>query len=106
MLNPYSDGARFFPPLERPRADKNVIFLQALGNYAFQQALKAEEAAKAQMLAMEQDEDNEQFLLLPPDDYDDLLAQYIDFDVRADDLAERQAKAYSSCDMDDDDGYY
>jgi len=105
MLNPHSDGARFFPPLERHRADKNVIFLQALGNYTFQQALKAEEAAQAQRLAMEQDEYNEQFLLAPPDDYDDLLAQYINFDAIADDLAERQAKAYTLCDMDDD-GYY
>lgn len=88
----------------RHRADKNVIFLQALGNYTFQQTVKAEEAARAQMQAMEQDEYNEQFLLLPPDDYDDLLAEYIDFDALADDLAERQAKAYTSCDMDDD-GY-
>ena len=102
MLNPSSDGARFLLPVERPRADKNVIFLQALGNYAFQQAVKAEEAATARSQAMEQDEYNEQFLLAPPDDYDDLLSEYINFDAMADDMAERQAKAYTMCDMDDD----
>jgi len=105
MLNPYSDGARFFPPLERHRASANDTFLKALGNYAFQQAVKAEEAARARGQAMEQDEDNEQFLLVPPDDYDDLLAEYINLDALADDLAERQAKAYTLCDMEDDDCY-
>jgi hypothetical protein len=105
MLNPYSDGARFFPALERHRASRNVIFLKALTNYALQQATKAEEAAGARGQAMDQDEDNEQFLLVPPDDYDDLWAEYVDFDAMADDLAERQAKAYSLCDMDDDDYY-
>lgn len=115
LLNPSSKGARFFPPLVRHRADKNDLFLLALGNYAFQQAAKAAEAATARRQAMEQamalamaqaqDAYNEQFLLAPPDEYDDLLAEYINFDAMADDIAERQAKAYTMCDMDDDDDY-
>ena len=111
MLNPASEGGRFLPPVVRRRAEKNPILLLALGNYAYHQAVKATEAAIARRQAMEQamalamaqaqDEYNEQFQLAPPDEHDDLMAEYVDFDA----MAERQAKAYTMCDMDDDDYY-
>lgn len=109
MLNP--DSVRAFPPLVKPQATKNMVFLTALSNYTLQQAVKAVEAAKAraeaagaQVEAM--GDDDEQFLLVPPDDYDDLFAEYIDFDAIADDIAERQANAQTWYDMEDDDDYY
>jgi len=110
MLNPHS--VRLFRPLRSHRADKNDIFLQALGNYTLQQAAKAEEvvrareeATRAQKEAIERDEDDEQYLLVPPDDYEDVLAEYMDLDALADDIAERQAKAHAWYDMDDGDYY-
>ena len=105
MLNPNSDGLRFLPPLESRRAAKNSIFLKALGNYALQQAAKAEDDARARERAIELDEDNEQCLFLPPEGYEDLLAECINFDALVDDLAKRQAQAYASCDLYDDDYY-
>lgn len=72
--------------------------------------MKAVEAAKARAEAAgvqvgAMGDDDEQFLLLPPGDYDDLFAEYIDFDAIADDFAERQANAHTWDDMEDDDYY-
>jgi hypothetical protein len=103
MLNPDSDGMRFLG--SRPLV-KNVIFHLALDNYAFEQAAKREAAARVLEEAAAQDEANEQFMLVPPKDYDVILTEYINLDVFADGIAERQAKAYSWYDMDDDDDYY
>lgn len=108
MLNP--DSVRSFTPLGSHRAAKNTLFLTALANYTLQQIAKAEEAARSRAEAaraleeaIEQDEDNEQFLLVPPEEYDDLLTEYIDFNALASGIAERQANAYNE--MDDDDYY-
>jgi hypothetical protein len=101
MLNPDSDGVRFFPPLGSHRANKNEIFLKALYNCALQQAAETEAAARAREETIVEDDDNEQYLLVPPEDYDDVLGEYITFDALADELAERQARAYTWCDMDD-----
>lgn len=111
MLNP--DAVRSFTPLKSRRPARNAIFLEAVSNHTLQQAAKAEEAARARLEAARaregaielDDDDDEQFLLVPPDDCDDLMAEYINFDALADDIAQRQANAYTWDDMDDDDYY-
>ena len=104
-LNPDSDAARFFRPLESHRRTRNAVYLKALDNYALHQAAQADDVTRAREGAIESDEDNEQYLLVPPEDYDDILTGYINLDAFADELAERQAKAYTWCDMDNDDYY-